>query len=227
VTSAGLPEPVLSKHHDWLIVSNVSAARVERLLGAPLYQHRDTKTGAVVARLRGAYSIPTVVAPHVLNIQPIHSVPPTRLTLRTHRFHRDRPRGETATWPHDCKGLTKPGMITPAVVRKRYNFSLPATSASPAGSIAAMLPGPIGAKSRLFLFATQVICLKCSMDLTLICCVCTGVLDSEVAYIQSDCGLPNHKIAKFVGINSVKACSKTGQLTQNTQQLFSGIHPRA
>ena len=71
-------------------------------------------------------------------------------------------------------------MITPAVVRARYNFSdTPADK--PQGSIAAMLPGPI------------------------------GVLASEVAYIQKDCGLPDHPLSKFVGKNAVAACSKTGK----------------
>jgi|EP01046_Picozoa_sp_COSAG06_P000634 hypothetical protein len=181
VAEAGLPTPRLTSHRDWLVLTNVSAASVERLLGAPLYQHRDDRTGAVVPRLRGAFSVPAAVAPHVFNIQPIHSVPLTRLAPRIHHARTDIASDEAAAaWPQDCKGLKKPGMITPAVVRSRYNFTVPIASDSPSGSIAALLPGPV------------------------------GVLDSEVAYIQRDCGIPNKTIAKFVGKNAVKACAKTG-----------------
>ena len=178
VASAGLAEAAtLTQQHDWLILKNVTAAEVERLLGAELFQHRDEKTGQEVPRLPGGYLLPGAVAPHVLHIQPIHSVPAATLGGRQ-RTPADL-RAGVAAWPHDCVGLEKAGMITPAVVRARYNFS--DSPGKPQGSIAAMLPGPI------------------------------GVLASEVAYIQKDCGLPDHPLSKFVGKNAVAACSKTGK----------------
>ena len=183
--------PELNNHRDWLLLRNVTAATVESLLGAELHQHVDTVTGQVLPRIAGghismayivmavtdqvlpriagAYRLPAAIASHVLKVLPIHSVGSARLHPRTQTI--DGGLAVAANnWPHDCTGLTSAGMITPAVARARYNFSVPLNGSGVGGSIAAMLPGPV------------------------------GVVDSEIKFIQRDCGLPDHPLGKVCGL---------------------------
>ena len=128
---------------DYLVVDSVNASRLSSMLqlrdGVNGFRaYRNPNNGRVVHRC-GAYAIPATVSAHLELAEPTSGAPrPQRRTsIRTHMHH---PRvgaeavppataqaaageGAEIPWPHDCEGLLEDGMITPAVLKTRYNIS--------------------------------------------------------------------------------------------------------
>lgn len=153
--SAGL-EPELNNHRDYLTARDVPAAKIKVLLGTALFTYYDAVTGRTVHRIPGNYSLPDHVAEHVMKVFPVHSIPASRIRVKGMRENLgNSTQAVEAAWPHDCKGVTKNGAITPAVTRALYNYTTKGGVTS--SSIAAMLPGPVGVNIQALAY-TQSAC---------------------------------------------------------------------
>jgi len=176
--SVGL-EPVLNNHKDILTAADAPAAKVEALLGARLHAYHDRVTSTVVHRIAGDYSIPSDIARHVAHVFPVHSMPVKHFGRPSMVAATSPSLATAADWPHDCKDIhhTGPNPYPVTPAVTRALYNYSSEPSTNASTIAALLPGPI------------------------------GVDTAAITYVQSNCGLPIHKLDRFVGTNSESRCT--------------------
>lgn len=94
----------------------------------------QSKSGVKLIRSLAAYTVPEFLAPHLVFVEGLHRLPNLRVTRRTVevageilRSRASSTDGNNVGWANSC-GNTCAGMITPAVLRQRYNITREAST---------------------------------------------------------------------------------------------------
>ena len=136
-------EPRQSRSGDYLRLDGpVPIAAVARALGAEFFEYERAGSGRRVHRAPAGAALPPHLLAHVDGIFPLRVLPPARRRRRSRAARAEGPSAGAGAWPHDCSGLSTAGMITPAVIRSRYNVTqqLDTRGKTTKGSMASALP---------------------------------------------------------------------------------------
>lgn len=119
--------------------ADFSARQASAIFQADIHAYQSQNTQRVYHRALNGFRLPEALVGRVEHVFPLRTLPrTTRPRGRSIVTVADATADNSSGWPRDCQGLTKDGMITPQVLRARYNISLPDSPRK--GSIATILP---------------------------------------------------------------------------------------
>jgi hypothetical protein len=130
-------EPTVSRSGDWVELANAQIAAVSEALATSFFEFEAEGSDRRVHRAPAGAVLPLALREHVDDgaIFPLKVLPPRGSSRRRGRKGRRRSvaapiatnaeeeGAAVSSWPRDCTGLATAGMITPAVIRQRYNIT--------------------------------------------------------------------------------------------------------